>query len=376
MARTRRGAGEGSIFRRKDGRWAAQITLGRSPEGNPVRHFEYGKTRREVAEKLAQRQADRLSGRDIRSGRLTVGNYLRRWLEDIARPRIRSSTHASYTGFLKNHVLPRLGGVQLTKLTALHVANLMADMERDGASAYVREAVYGVLHRALGDAVRLDLVSANPVSRVDRPRLPTKEPSVFTADEVRQLLATAQGDRLEALLVLAVTTGARQGELLALPWRHVHLRDGWLRIEHTLEQVGPCPKRGPTKTPASRRRIDLPPIAIEALHAHRSRLGAIPHPDAFVFTDTQGGPIRKSNLVRRWWRPLVQRAELPPRKFHSLRHTAATLLLAEGTNVKVVQELLGHTRAAITLDVYAHVPQGAQREAVSQLEALLSQEHR
>lgn len=181
-----------------------------------------------------------------------------------------------------------------------------------------------------------------------------------------------RGDRLEALYVLAVATGLRQGELLALRWCDIDLPARTLTVQRNLVQLNGRLEITEPKTAASRRRVDLPCVAVAALEAHRRRRPAAPHPTAFVFADAKGGPIRKQNLVRRSFRPLLGRAGLPRIRFHDLRHTAATLLLAEGVHPKIVAERLGHSSVTITLDTYSHVLKGMQREAASKLDVLLA----
>jgi integrase len=187
---------------------------------------------------------------------------------------------------------------------------------------------------------------------------------------VHLLIEAAQGHRLAALLVLAVATGARQGELFGLQWRDVDLEAGALTIQRTLVEVGGRIEIGEPKTARSRRRIDLPTYAVEALREHRRRQPAIPHPTMLIFTDTEGKPLRRSNFIRRVWHPLLVSAGLPKVKFHSLRHSHVTMLLAAGGNLKAVSERVGHSRTSMTADVYAHAVTGMQGGLVSTLDRL------
>ncbi len=193
----------------------------------------------------------------------------------------------------------------------------------------------------------------------------------LASGQVVQLLETARGDRLEALYVLAVTTGLRQGELLGLQWEDVDLAGAALHVRHTLHELNGRLWIGEPKTRRARRQVDLPSIAVVALQDHRERMLIEGHSDGLVFCDTQGGPLRKSNLLRRSFLPLLKRAGLPTIRFHDLRHTAATLLLAQGVHPKIVQERLGHSQISLTLDTYSHVLPGMGREAASKLDALL-----
>jgi integrase len=190
-------------------------------------------------------------------------------------------------------------------------------------------------------------------------------------DQVIRLLAAAKDDRLEALYVLAVTTGLRQGELLGLQWEDVDFPGAALHVRHTLHELNGRLWIGEPKTKRACRQVDLPAIAVVALRGHRERMLIEDRSDGLVFCDTQGGPLRKSNLLRRSFLPLLKRAGLPAIRFHDLRHTAATLLLAQGVHPKIVQERLGHSNIALTLDTYSHVLPGMGREAASKLDALL-----
>jgi len=192
-------------------------------------------------------------------------------------------------------------------------------------------------------------------------------------DRVIRLLAAAKDDRLEALYVLAVTTGLRQGELLGLQWEDLDLPGAVLHVRHTLHELNGRLWIGEPKTRRARRQVDLSMIAVVALQNHRQSMLIEGRLDGLIFCDTQGGPLRKSNLLRRSFLPLLKRAKLPPIRFHDLRHTAATLLLAQGVHPKIVQERLGHSQVSLTLDTYSHILPGMGREAASKLDALLTQ---
>ena len=195
----RRGAGEGSIYKRKDGRWTAALTTGSDDHGRPRRRCVYGKTRREVAEKLAQLQTDATAGTLGDAGTERVGPFLDRWLEDAARPTIRTSTYQLYEGLIRVHIRPHLGGVGLAKLNPAHLVALQSTMERrQGASPRMRQLVHQVLHRAFGQAVRWGLIPRNPTDAVDRPRAPRPEIQSLEPEQVAELLKAARGDRLEA----------------------------------------------------------------------------------------------------------------------------------------------------------------------------------
>lgn len=373
MAR-KRGSGEGSIYRRDDGVWVASVTLGRDDAGRRRRRVVYSASQAEAVEKLGALRTERMDGTLTEPSKLRLGEYLDRWLQDHARMRVRPTTLGIYESLVRVHVKPHLGGVALAKLAPAHVQGLLGSLERGGVSPRLRQMVRAMLSVALKQAVRLEMIRRNPVAAVDRPRAPRPEIRPLDVAQCRQLLGTAKGDRLEALYVVAVTTGLRQGEILGLRWGDVDLGAAALHVRRTLTEENRTGQMvfAEPKTAKSRRRVELPGIAVACLAAHRAALGAAPHPDRLVFTDTEGNPIRKSNLLRRSFKPLLARAGLPQTtRFHDLRHSAATLLLAQGVHPKIVQERLGHSTIALTLDTYSHVLKGLGAEAALKLDAIL-----
>ncbi len=374
--RARRGRGEGSVFRRKDGVWAAAFTVGYDEGGKRKRRVVYGTTKASVLEGLAKLRADAMAGIAMDPQRLTLAAFLFRWLEDASRPTVRPSTHRRYGELIRLHIVPRLGGLALSRLTPAHLQGLLVSMEQSGASPRARQLVYGVLHRALAQALRWGMVPRNVCDAVTKPRAPRPTMQVLTADQVARLFDAAANDRFHALYVLAVTTGLRQGELLGLEWDDVDLSSAVVRVRQALHELAGRLWLDEPKNSKARRTVDLPALAVAAVRIHRERMLAEGRPHGLVFCDTRGGPIRKSNLVRRSFRPLLIKAGLPLIRFHDLRHTAATLLLAQGVHPKVVQERLGHAQIAITLDVYSHVLPSMGREAAAKLDIALGNPER
>jgi integrase len=370
--RRKRANGEGTVCRRRDGRWIAAATLGLDRDGRPVRRTVYGRTQAEAREKLDALRAEVAGGAAPAPERATLGEFTDRWLEDCVRPNRAKATYRSYAGTVRNHVAPVIGGVPLRRLSPQHVQAMLSEMGRRGASPRTRQMTYAVLRAALGQAVRWGLVPRNPCDAVDRPRVPRREARFLDEAGVRALLEAARGDPLEALAVTAVTTGMRQGELLGLQWGDVDLKAGTLAVRRQLvEEAKGRPVLGELKTTRSRRLVVLPEIAIGALRSHKAGLAVAQHPTALVFTDSRGNPLRKTNLLRRWYHPLVAKAGLPRSRFHDLRHTHATLLLSQGVHPKVVQERLGHASVTMTLDTYSHVTPSLQAEAAVRLDAAL-----
>lgn len=370
MAKRRRGAGEGSIYKYRNG-WAAHVTVGTDEAGRQRRRVVYAATRAEVVAKLDEERA--LAARGAADTRaLKVGDYLKAWLDDVAAQRVRPGTLDVYALALRP-VREELGGVALRRLSPLHLQALLRRLEERGASARARQMTVTYLKTALRDAVRMRLLPSSPGDAVDRPRAPRPEIRHLDARQVRALLVAAAHDPLEALYATAVGTGLRLGELLGLKWCDLDLDAGTLHVRRALVEEVRTGRRtlAEPKTKHARRKVDLPAFVVAALRRHHARLGATPHPERLVFTSPQGEPVRRSNLHRRSWKPLLKRAKLPDVPFHALRHTAATLALEAGVNPKVVQERLGHARIALTLDTYSASVPTLGRDAADRLEALI-----
>lgn len=372
MAKQTRGKGEGNIRERKPGQWEARITL-----DNGQRKSIYGKTRKEVAARLAEALRDRDKGLPaVRDEQRTVAAFLASWLERV-KPTIRPRTWIRYRQLLA-HASRALGKVKLAKLTPVQVEHLYAKLLDGGLSTTTVHHLHTVLHHALSDALRKGDVQRNVCELIDAPRMRHHEMQVLSRDQARQLVAFVSGDRLEALYVLALSTGMRQGELLALKWRDIDLDDATLQVRGTMQRT---PDGGlvigEPKTKRSRRRITLTSVAVEALRRHRKRqaeerlsMGPAWDDQDLVFPNTIGRPMEGGHVLRRAFAPLLQRAGLPPIRFHDLRHTAATLMLLEGIHPKVVSEMLGHASIAITLDLYSHVLPNMQQDAARTLDRL------
>lgn len=382
----KRGNGEGSISRRKSGGWTAQYAV-YTPEGRKRRTL-YGKTRKNVATKLSRALADREGGLVFDGGNLTVGEYLDRWLAECVKGPVRESTFERYEYAIRPHIKPALGRVKLKSLTPTHVRGFYRE-KLDGsegspglASATVHK-IHVVLHKALDQAVADGLIPRNVTRAVKVPSasLERKEITPLTAEEANRLIEVAidESDRLQTLYVLAIHTGLRQGELLALRWEDLDLEEGALRVRRTLTYAGGKHSLAEPKTRKSRRTVRLTTLAIDSLKSHlerqiaeMERLGSLYKPSGLVFANETGGIISPSNLRNRSFARLLKHAGLPAgTRFHDLRHTCATLLLSKNVNPKIVSEMLGHANIAITLDTYSHVLPNMQEKAARALEEAL-----
>lgn len=314
----------------------------------------------------------------------TVDQFLDRWLRDSVARSVRPKTHASYADLVRLHISPAIGRVKLHRLEPRHVEELMRDRLEAGLSPRTVQYIRAVLRRALGQAMRWGLLSRNVAALVDGPRVPKRELRPLTPTEVREFLEQVRGDRLEALFVLALSTGLRQGELLGLRWSDVDLDGGTLRVSKALQRVAGTLQFVEPKSRSSHRVLALPAAAQAALRTHRVRQaeerlasGALwGGEDArwldadLVFTTAMGTAIDARNLTRAFHRQLEE-AGLPSIRFHDLRHSHASMLLAQGVHPRVMMETLGHSNISVTMDIYAHVMPEAKRDVADRVDLLL-----
>ncbi len=266
----RRGNGEGSIRKRKDGRWEGRYTV-QTADGAKQKTV-YGKTRKEVSEKLVAAMASRNRGIVVDDKNLKVGEYLDNWLKDAVRGTVKESTFSRDEYLVNNHIKPALGRIKLKNLNAMRLQGLYRDLLDSGLSGSTVQKV----HHALSQAVKWDLIHRNPADAAKAPAPSTKEKHPLSAPEARRLLEAARGDRLEALYVLAVHTGMRRGELLGLKWEDVDLDAATLRVRRALTRTenGRKLALGEPKTKKSRRTVRLTPRAVETLKGHRAQQAA------------------------------------------------------------------------------------------------------
>ena len=337
----------------------------------------YGTTRKDVAHQLTDLLKTRKDGLPIPVGTERVDAFLARWL-DATKPTVRPRTWQRYEQYVRLHATPALGPVRITNLGPHHLQALYSERLEAGFSPQTVVHLHRMLHRALSQAVRWGLVARNVTELVDPPRVPRKEMRALSPDEARRLLHAAQGNRFEALYTIAVTTGMREGELLALRWHDVDLDGRKLHVVGSLQNL---PAEGWTivepKTARSRRVVVFSEVGASALRRHRAmqaehrlRAGDEWIDNDLVFPNRFGKPMLPSNLLIRSFHPLLAKANLPRVRFHDLRHTAASLLLDQGIHPKIVSEMLGHSSVGITLDLYSHVTPSMQHQAADAIDSL------
>lgn len=337
--------------------------------------------RQEAARASTQALTDREHGVAALDARQTVRDYLTSWIRTEVY-RVKRGSARRYEREVRLHLIPGLGRIVLSKLTTQHVSTFYAhDLEQGDTSTRVAYT-HRALHAALEDAFRIDVVQRDVADPVDPPRTPKRQMAIYSEQQARMLLRAAAGDRLEALRILVLATGMRKGELLALTWSDVDLERARLTTKMTVQHYpGEKAIREEVKTSHSERVIALPTSVVSALRAHgerqaeeHARLGEAWNDLDLVFPNIIGRPIDARSFQRRWWMKLVQKAGLPYIRFHDLRHTAATLLLARGVPAKAVSVMLGHANASITLNLYGHVLPHMQQQLADVMDDILTEE--
>lgn len=367
--RRRRGHQEGAIYQRGDGRWVGAVHLGYDANGKRLRRTYTGKTRTIVARKVEDAVLKVRQGLPVPSERVTVEEYLTGWLRDTASVGLKESTLLQYQRMTRIHVLPSLGKHRLARLNADHLQQLYAAKLAEGLAPATVTYIHRVIHRALDDALRRGYVFRNVAALTSTPPVPKSEALAFTGEQARKFIAAVRGDPLEALYILALSTGLRRGELLALQWADVDLEAGHVSVRRAMTKIAGGWAVAEPKSASSRRVVKLTQGAIDALQEHRGDL--LPLPSTLVFTNARGLPIDGRNLLREF-KVLTKRAGLGTDfTFHSLRHSTATLMLVNGEHPRVVMEALGHSRVNVTMDIYSHVQPHLQAEAAKRMDVSL-----
>lgn len=360
--------GDGSLRERPDGRWEARITIdGRS------RSF-MGRTKEEARRKMRLAQTRIEDGLPVPGMRLTVADYFESWLKGKAATLAPESIRR-YRGRLAK-LAPYIGKTKLARLQPGDLREAYAAIGEQ-VSATTVQLIHGVVHAALKDAEREGVAARNVASLVSAPRRSTREYRSLRPDDARALLTAAEGDTIEAFWMLAITTGLRLGELQALQWGDVDFGRRRLQVRRTLAVDGKAVFSASTSKKNHSRTVWLAERVAVALTAHKERqdaarehAGEYWNEHGLVFTTATGNPLDGRNLRGRQFPKLLAKANLQPMRIHDLRHSAASMLLADGVLVKVVSEMLGHADVGTTLRIYAHVLEGAQEQAASYMDRL------
>ena len=378
----KRANGDGSIRKRKDGRWEGRYVVGHDPiTGKMISRNVLGKTQAQVKEKLrtAIENSKRLDY--TQTGKYTVGQWMDEWFEAYAKVKVRPSSHQTYKGYIENHIKPNIGDIPIEKLTSLQlqkfyrllltegrVPRIESEKQPKGLSAKTVRNINQVISSAMDMAVRHKLILTNPTEGCELPKVEHREMKTLPAERLGAFLREAKESGVYELYYLDLATGLRRGELLGLKWEDIDLQNGVIHVRRQVARVDGEVKELPLKTKNSYRNISISQDAVAMLtemEAHRS--------SDYVFPSSTGGPISPDSVNNMLHR-VLKRAGLPSIRFHDLRHTFATLALQNGVDIKTVSGMLGHFSAGFTLDTYAHVTTSAQKEAARTMGNVLAVE--
>ncbi len=370
---------KGKITKRGDS-WSMMIDLPRHPiTGKRRQRRITADTKREVEALATQALASIETGgfAEADAKKITVEAYLAQWLESI-RGNVKPITMRHYGDLLRLHIVPAIGKVHLAKLSPSDLQRLYADrLTKGGLSPTSVGTIHVILHRALKQGMRWGLLARNVTEAVDPPRKNVPTCTTWSREQAADFLTVADQHTWAALWRLALFTGMRRGEMLALRWEDVDLQRSVLAVRQTYSRGGDGFVFGTPKSAAGRRSIALPRSLVTALHKHRVeqvegrlKLGTSYQDQGLVFANPLGEPLHPNTMTNQFKR-LVVSAGVPLIRIHDLRHTSATLMLANNIHPKIVQERLGHSDVSMTLNRYSHVTMDMQRDAADQMDTLM-----
>ena len=380
MPRKNTRAASGSIRQRADGTWEARLTVGTDPgTGKPIRKSVYGRSQAEARKRMTATQRAIDNGTYQAPDKTTVSQWLDTWMETFCAVKVKPLTFSSYAVAIKNHIKPSLGALRLQAVRGVHVQKLYNRMTADGLSAKTVKNVAAILHKAFSVAVKQGLMQANPCDAAELPKAMHKEITPLTDSEIPLFLKAIKGHPFEGAYALCLFAGLREGECLGLSWDQVNFEARRITISQQLQHekkrsaqyyIAPSTKSGKP------RQIEPPEITFQYLRAERkrqteNRLAAGPlwsNPDNLVFTDELGRHLAISTFYKTFKR-IVSSIGRPDARPHDLRHTAATVAIAAGADIKSVQDLLGHATASFTLNVYAHTSDQMKKDTAARMQS-------
>ena len=309
--------------------------------------------------------------------RQSLQSFLEVWLRESVKPNVRPWTYHGYDAVVRNHLVPDLGRSDLQEISPQQVQALLNRKIEEGLSPKSVQNIRGVLRSALSEAMRWELVMRNVASLVRVPRAERKSISPLSPEESRRLVEAASTDRLGALYTLCLSLGLRQGEALGLTWDRVDFDAAVIKIDRQLQRTQGRLQLEPLKTIQSRRSLPIPGPIGDRLRVHKAtqdqeRLaaGSRWQETGLVFTTPIGTGLEGTNVTKRF-QALLRHAAIPHRRFHDLRHSCASLLLAQNVAPRVVMEILGHSQISLTMNTYTHVSSDLKRDAASSLDTIL-----
>lgn len=369
----------GNIKKKREGIYLVSIFLGRDATGK--RRYvakQIRGTLKDAQKYLNAALRDKDQGIFVEPTSITVKDYLNKWLEAAARPRVSRRTADGYAGLLERYIHGPLGQGRLDKLQPLDIQKVYGEMQARGLSARVVRHTHSALHNALKQACKWGLLARNPSDLVELPKVLHKERRVLSPDEAANFLEAADVMPHGLIFEFALLTGMRPEEYLALQWSDVDLERNTAQVRRALVRHKKSWSFEEPKTARSRRTVYLSAPLLQKLISHkrkqaeaRLKLGTAWQAFDLVFCSDEGTPLSIPNITYRHFRPILTKAKLPRIRLYDLRHTCATLLLIAEENPKVVSERLGHSTIVLTLDTYSHVLPTMQQGATARLEKLL-----
>ena len=376
----KRANGEGNIRKRKDGRWEGRYTAGHDPvTGKQIFKNVLGKTQTEVKEKLKRALVEAGQVDFTKLGQYTVGTWMDTWFENVAKIKVRPSSHQTYKGYIDNHIKPNIGNIPLEKLTTMdlqkfyrklltkgRVERIESKKQPKGLSAKTVRNINQVISSAMDLAVAQKIILNNPTNACELPKVEHQEMQTIPAEQLQAFLQEAKATGVYEMYYIELATGLRRGELLGLKWQDIDWKNGIIKVRRQVARVDGKLVEAPLKTKNSYRTVTISRQAIEVLKQQKAKTH-----DQYVFPSPNGGPISPdsvNNMLKR----VLERAGIPKVRFHDLRHTFATIALQNGVDIKTVSGMLGHFSAGFTLDTYAHVTTSAQKEAAQTMGIILS----
>lgn len=371
MAR-RRPSGDGMVRKREDGRWEGRIVVGHKRNGDPIFRYVLAKTQKELLDKL-HRDIETYQDMELtEDSRMTLGEWLDRWLDEYTADTLRPSTLRSYRQYIRCYIKPILGDKVISRITRMDIQKMYTQLKREGRihdhPEYGHELsdtmvlrIHAMLHRCLKDAVTAHVIPRNPTDGATVPKASYKPKQILTREQMETFLAAVEQNEVwRDFFYTELTTGLRRGEICGLMWQDFDETAGTLKISRSVN----TPKAGvleigETKTSRGRRTIHLPPSTVQRLRERKKHAFS-----QWIFHD----PLAPEKPVRPgaayyWMKVILKEAGLPCIRFHDLRHTFATHALTSGVDAKTLSGILGHTNASFTLDTYTHVTLDMQKSA-------------
>lgn len=396
--RPRRFNGDGTMRKRPDGRWEGRISVGYDPAtGKRLQQSVYAKTETELRKKMkaALKEWEERKGLprlSVEQEKITFGEWLDIWLNDYKKNSVSPSTYVSYQNAIENHIKPALGKIKLRELRPEQIQRFLntqqksgnAKTDHEGLASWTVLKLKNVINGSLKQALRGGLILRNPTEAIVPPKLQQKDIRVLSVEEQEQFMQALEGHRLEAFFKLALATGMRRGELIALTWDNVDFKNRTINILHSASRQLNH-ETGKTeivltdpKTQTSRRQIPMLESVVPILKEHYEKqqiekkfFGKGYNPNNLVFCSNVGTFLEPRRINSHFYK-LIEKAGIEPINFHALRHTFATRAMENGIHPKIVQSLLGHANSNLTMDVYTHVLPSVAQQEIKKMESVFS----